>query len=305
MCLGEEGGCSLNPTRGRFPVTRAYLIFLLASSLCAPLLHGQSAPNLGSSSSLLAADSGEGTAGAGIIAVRTPAAASHPIFFSSVAVGANAGALGIGAESATPLARHFNWRVGGHYFNFNDSLSTDGVNYAANLQLHSAQTSVDWFPWARSFHVSPGALLFNSNRITANTMIPAGSSFTLNGTSYISSATDPVHGAGSVRFAKSAPMLTVGWGNLLSRSGRRFSFPFEAGFAYVGDPKTSLGFTGSVCYDYQGTPVCGTVASQPMVQANILAEQGKLARDASYARFFPVLSTGIGFRFGGSGPAGR
>lgn len=298
VCLrGVEAGCSLNPIAGVFTVFRSCMLLCLLSSMCAPFVHGQSSPFAGSSSSLLAADSAEGTSGAAIISTRTQPAETRPLFFSSVAVGVNAGVLGIGAETAIPLSQHFNLRAGGHFFNFNDALSTDGVNYTANLRLRSAQTSVDWFPWARSFHVSAGALLFNGNRITANALIPGGSSFTLNGTSYISGATDPVHGAGSVRFGKAAPMLTAGWGNLLSREGRHFSFPFEAGFAYTGDPKTSLGFTGTVCYDYQGTPECESIASDPMVQANILAEQNKLAHDASYARFFPVLSTGFGYRF--------
>jgi len=217
------------------------------------------------------------------------------MLFSGFAVGANAGVLGIGVESATTLSQHLNLRAGTHFLNLNEGLSDSGVNYDADVRFRSAEASVDWFPWARSFHISPGALLYNGNRITANATIPGGDSFTLNNTSYVSSVSDPVHGSGSVRFAKAAPMLTAGWGNLLPRSGRHFSFPFEAGFAYVGDPGVQLSFAGTVC-DSSGQ-YCQPIPDDASVQANVAAEQARFAHDASYARFFPVLSSGISYRF--------
>lgn len=220
---------------------------------------------------------------------------SHPLFFREFAVGVNVGVMGIGVESATPLAQHFNLRAGTHFFGLNESLTDSGVSYDANMHFRSAEASVDWFPWARAFHISPGALVYNGNRITANALIPGGESFTINGDTYVSSRTNPVSGSGSVRFAKAAPALTAGWGNLLPRSGKHFSFPFEAGFAYVGDPKVTLNLTGSVC-DASGL-YCQPIPSDQQVQQNIAAEQARFTHDASYARFFPILSTGFSCRF--------
>jgi hypothetical protein len=278
----------------RAPLFRFCIVILLISAFCAPQSHAQSdATPWNGSSSLLAADTSGGTSG--VSSVRTPPVAPRSMFFSGFAVGVNAGVLGIGVESATTLSRHLNLRAGSHFLNLNESLSDSGVNYDANLHFRSAQASVDWFPWARSFHLSPGALLWNGNRIAANAIIPGGESFTLNSTTYTSSTTDPVHGAGSLTFAKAAPMLTAGWGNLLPRSGKHFSFPFEAGFAYVGDPKVNLSFAGTVC-DGNGQ-YCQPIPDDAAVQQNIAAEQARFTHDASYARFFPVLSSGISYRF--------
>lgn len=87
----------------------------------------------------------------------------------------------------------------------------------------------------------------------------------------------------------------MGWGNLVPRSERHFSFPVELGFSYMGDTKVALHFTGSVCDS--GMQGCQSIADDPTAQANVTAEQQKLYKDARYARFFPLLSTGFAFRF--------
>lgn len=212
-----------------------------------------------------------------------------------IAVGVKVGLLGGGVEAAVPVSGRLNLRAGVNYFSYSDSSSTNGVNYTANLNFRSAEASVDWFPWGRSFHISPGALVYNGNRVTGNAVIPAGSSFTLNGTNYVSDPSDPAHGSGSLTFPKAAPKLTVGWGNLVPRGERRVSFPFEVGFAYMGDPKTVLNFSGSVCDS--GMQGCQSISNDPQAQANVAAEQQKFQKDANYARFFPLLSQGFAIRF--------
>jgi hypothetical protein len=215
--------------------------------------------------------------------------------FSQVAVGVKVGILGGGVELATPLTRRTNLRVGGNYLSYTDHLTNSGVDYQVGLKFGSAEASLDWFPWGRSFHISPGALVYNANQITANGMVPAGTSFTINGTNYVSNPVDPVNGNANIGFAHASPKLTVGWGNLIPRSRKHFSFPFEVGFAYVGDPTVKLNFAGSACNaNGQG---CEPVATSADIQSNIAAEQQKFQRDANYARFFPLLSMGYSYRF--------
>lgn len=222
---------------------------------------------------------------------------TRPMAFSTVAVGAKVGILGIGFEAATPLSMHLNLRAGASFFSYTDNLTSDGITYNANLQLRSSEASLDYFPWAKGFHISPGALLYDGNRISGRANVPGGQTFTLNDTTYTSSTTDPVNGSGGVTFNKAAPKLTVGWGNLVPRSGRHFSVPFEVGFAYVGDPKVALNLNGTACYTSQGVPYCADVATDPTIHANVVAQQQKLANDAAPARFFPILSTGFAYRF--------
>lgn len=271
--------------RFRIAVLAATVCFCLSSLSLSAL--GQQP----SSFSLLAAPD---TAGGGYVNGTTPASA-HGGPFSGLGIGVQVGLLGAGVQVATPIASRMNLRVGGNILSFSDSGSTSGVNYTANLRFRSAQAGVDWFPWGRSFHISPGALVYDGNQVTGNALIPAGSSFTLNGTSYVSDPADPANGSGSLQFAKAAPMVTVGWGNLVPRGEHHVSFPFEMGFAYLGEPKTVLSFTGSVCDS--GMQGCESIASDPSAQANVAAEQAKFEKDARYARFFPILSQGFAFRF--------
>ncbi len=229
--------------------------------------------------------------------VYAPASSTRPIAFSTVAVGAKVGVLGIGFEAATPLSNHLNLRGGSNFFSYSDTLTSDGIGYNANLRFRSAEASLDYFPWAKGFHISPGALLYNGNQITGNANVAAGQTFTLNDTTYTSSASDPVKGNGSVTFNKAAPKITVGFGNLIPRSGRHWSVPVDLGFAYVGDPKVALNLSGTACYTHQGAPYCANVATDPTIHANVVAQQQKIANDASVARFFPILSTGFAYRF--------
>jgi len=162
-----------------------------------------------SSSSLVAPEflySG-GSAFPAAAAVTTMPPSATRTAFSGVGIGVKAGLLGVGVEVATPLSYHVNIRGGGNFMSYSDTLTSDGISYNAALRFRSAEASVDWFPWAKGFHISPGALLYNGNQITAGASVPAGKTFTLDGTTYTSSATDPVTGTGAVTMNKTAPKL--------------------------------------------------------------------------------------------------
>ncbi len=266
---------------------------LFALAVCLPAGFAQS------SSSLIAPELlyGGSSVPAAMGAVTAPPSATRSGAFAGFGVGVKVGLLGAGVEVATPLSYHLNLRAGGNFMNFSDTLSSDGITYDATLRFRSAEASVDWFPWAGGFHISPGALVYNNNQISGGAHVAAGDTFTLNSTTYTSSATNPVTGTGSVVMNKTAPKLTIGWGNLIPRSGHHFSFPVEIGAAYIGDPKVSLNLAGTACYTDQGTTYCDNVATDPMIQANVTAEEQKLNKDAADARFFPILSLGFACRF--------
>jgi hypothetical protein len=214
--------------------------------------------------------------------------------FSAVGVGIKASLLGAGAEVATPLARRFNLRGGINAFSYNRGFNKDGVVYAGQLSFRSGEAHLDWFPFGGSFHLSPGALIYNGNQITANVSVPAGKTFTLNDTTYTSDPADPVTGVGKVSFKKAGPSFTLGWGNLLPRNHHRFSVPFEIGAIYTQAPQALLNLTGSAC-DSTGAN-CTAIASTPSIQANVLAEQNKINKDMAPFKFYPVISLGFGFK---------
>jgi len=212
----------------------------------------------------------------------------------AIGIGVKVSTLGVGGEAALPLAHRANVRVGANFFNYSHSFDKDGVTYKGTLNLRSAQATYDFFPMGE-FHISPGVLLYNGNSLTANASVPGGQSFTLSNTTYVSDGTDPVGGTGKLTTYKTAPMLLVGFGNLVPRSSRHFTASFEIGAAYQGPPRIALNLTGSAC-DSTGLN-CRSIASDPTIQSNIQAEQSKLEKKASPFRFYPVISFGLGFKF--------
>lgn len=229
----------------------------------------------------------------GLIACSAQTESEKP--FSHLGIAVKASSLGAGIEAATPLTRRSNLRAGFNIFSYDRGFHKDGISYDGKLRFRSVEAHYDWFPWAGSFHVSPGALVYNGNQIAASASVPGTQTFTLDGTDYRSDPADPVNGTGKVDFVKAAPMFTVGWGNLLPRNQRRFSVPVELGVIYTGSPRTLLNLGGSAC-DPTGLN-CASANSYPGFQANVQAERDKLNRDMSAFRFYPVLSVGFGFNF--------
>jgi hypothetical protein len=217
--------------------------------------------------------------------------------FSAVGVDVKVGTGGIGFDIATPLARKFNLRGTGYFFKYNLTITDDYVTYGSSLQLASGGLSLDWYPFGGSFRLSGGVIGYNGNQITGSASLNANQSFTLNGTTYYSSATDPLHATGTLYLgSKAAPQFGFGWGNIVPRkANKHFSVPVEFGFAYVGYPSVSLGFIGSTCNEF-GT-ACQTVENNPTFQQDLAAQRAKYRDDLGALRFYPIVSIGFGYKF--------
>src|SRR5260370_3486149 len=75
--------------------------------------------------------------------------------------------LGLGADLGVRIVRSINLRVGFGTFHYTADLRRDDTAYQGSLHFRSVQAVVDCFPFAGSFHVSPGVLFHNCNRLTA------------------------------------------------------------------------------------------------------------------------------------------
>jgi hypothetical protein len=93
---------------------------------------------------------------------------------------------------------------------------------------------------------------------------------------------------------KVAPMLLVGFGNLLPRSSRHFAVNFEFGVVFQGAPDVILHLNGSTC---AGPAICQSISSNADVQSHILSEQNKINDTLSPFRYYPVVSLSIGYSF--------
>ncbi len=211
-----------------------------------------------------------------------------------VGVGFKTSTLGIGFDVATRLSSHANARVGFNTFSYGRNFTNNGIGYNGTLDLRSVNALLDLFPFGGGFHISPGALIYNGNKVTATGSVPSGQTFSLGGVTYRSSATNPVGGNGNLELRKAAPMVLIGFGNLIPRS-KHFSTSFEVGAVFQGTPKTTLNLTGSAC-DPTGLN-CRNVATDPTVQSNIQAQQDKINKDVEIVKYYPVISAGFGFRF--------
>lgn len=254
-------------------------------------------PDLASSSS--AASSVASSSAAGSASAEGSHAHSAPETvapFSKFALGVSVGTLGITIQGATPIAQKLNLRVAGNFFSYNTATYTsDGISYSGTLNLRSAEATVDWFPFHNGFHISPGLLMYNGFGGTAKLSVGPGQGFELNKNDYTSSSTSPITGTGSVSANKAAPLILVGFSNLIPRSHRHISIPFEIGAAYQGSPNINLMLTGTAC-DVNGEN-CQPVSSFAALQSDLAAQIKKINHDASAYSFYPIFSIGFGYKF--------
>jgi hypothetical protein len=211
-------------------------------------------------------------------------------------IGVKVSLLGAGIEGAVRVADHANVRAGFNMIRYDRGFNKDGIDYKGQLNFQTIEAHLDYFPWAKSFHISPGLLVYAVDPITATALVPGNQNFTLGGTTYYSNPANPATANGKITFYRAAPMITVGWGNLVSRKeGKHFSVPFEIGVAFQGSPKATLGFAGSVC-DQPGVN-CRSVLTDSNVQSHIISEQNKINNDMSFFKVYPIISVGIGYKF--------
>jgi hypothetical protein len=228
-------------------------------------------------------------------ATPLPAAPASPEGPRRIGVGAKISLLGVGGEAAVALTKRINVRGGGNFFNYSHTFDKDGITYAGQLAFRSGEAHLDLFPFAGAFHVSPGLLFYNGNNVNAAATVGTGQTFTLGGVTYSSSAANPVTGTAKLSFNKTAPMVTIGFGNLIPRNRRRFSFSTEFGVAYTGAPKASLTLQGTACT--VPAAICVNAATDPTVQSNVQSEVAKVNHDVSPVKIWPIASFGFGVNF--------
>jgi hypothetical protein len=212
---------------------------------------------------------------------------------AKAAIGLKFSTLGAGIELATPVTHRSNVRFGFNAFSYSRGFDRDNIHYGADVAFRSIEGHYDIFPFDGGFHLSPGFVAYLASPVTAASSVPGGQSFTLGGADLVSDPANPVAGKGKIDFNRAGPSFTVGWGNLLARSTKRFTVPFEVGVVYQGAPKTTLNLTGSAC-DPSGLN-CRTT-SDPIIQSHIQAEQRKINNDINFLQVYPIISIGFGFK---------
>lgn len=281
-------------------LSRCFLLTALATFCGAPVFAQPHATNANSDAAAARVPSSE----SGIVAGRSgravqiaPSVVGGVRFFHGYGIGTYESPLGFGGRIATAISPRMNLRVGASFFSFSTTRQAGTIPFTATIRFQSEEVQVDWYPFHGNFHISPGVMFGNSSRVYGSALIPAGHSFSLNGVNYYSGAADPVHASGFVRFGHTAPMVTVGWGRWVRREREgHWTFPFEMGAVFWGNPKTRMDFSGVVCTD-PGQLFCHNIETDPSTQANVDAERDKLQKGANWLKIYPVIAGGIVYRF--------
>ena len=212
-----------------------------------------------------------------------------------IGFGVKTSLLGVGAEVAARVTHRTNARVGFNVLGYSRGFNKDGIDYNGHLDFRTMEAHYDIFPWARSFHISPGLLTYFGNPISASALVPGNQSFSLGGVDYTSDPNRPASASGTVRFNRVAPMITVGFGNLVHRDSKRFTVPFEVGVAFQGSPNSTLSVAGNVC-DEVGQN-CRNAATDATVRSNVVSEQNKINNSMRWFKVYPIISVGFGYKF--------
>jgi len=267
---------------------------LATTSMAQKFSSSASAPN-----SYFAAEPDSFAAGGSTRGGIPPTATGSIRPFSRLAFGSDVSPLGVGMSATTNINSHFNIRGNGSYFNYSGaSFTTQGFNVTGKINLTSARTSLDIYPFHSGFRISPGVMFHNNNQGTINLAVTPGQSFTLNNQTYYSgTGANAVKGAGTFGLGNGSPAFTAttGWGNSIPKSGRRISFPFELGVAFIHTPTLNFNLTGLGC-DKTGA-YCVDVAQNQQIQQNIAIQVAQYRKDIEPLKTYPIASFGVAYNF--------
>ena len=217
--------------------------------------------------------------------------------FSRIALGATVSSLGIGLQAATNAAPRLDLRLFGNYTNLTHNYTRSGFHIGLNVGMANAGVEADFYPVRRlPLRISPGFLYFNQNRVAARLHATPGATFTINNVDYASDDADPVYGTGRLRLGGGGFMATAGFGRIVSHTPKRFTFPFEAGVAFINRPIAEFNLLGEVCSE-SGTRFCEPAAQFPTFAANLAAQVASWNRRVAPFHIYPIVQGGVAYSF--------
>jgi hypothetical protein len=271
-----------------------------------PSVHAELAQPLSSSSSSSSSEFAYAPAPDAPAPAASSAAAPAPADtggggpFSGLGVGFKIGTIGIGFDAATPLfPGRLNLRGGAGFFSYSSTFTASNDNINGTLKLNNADLMLDFFPFHGSFRLSAGATVYNNTAVNGTLTFAGGTSFTMGNSKYTSDPANPAAGTAALKFgSNTVPRFTLGWGNMVPRTGR-LKFETEIGIEYIGDPPVTWNITGEACTTTSGSAgvQCGSETGYgPVAPADITQERTNVQNDINGLRVFPVVSIGLSYK---------
>jgi hypothetical protein len=195
---------------------------------------------------------------------------------NNIWLGVKAGTLGVGLEGTWRPIDWLDIRLGGSKYDYNETGAQAGINYDATLGLQTYYLTGNFrFPLS-PFRVTAG-LYSNSNEIKMVSIDTP--TFDIGGTTYTSTEVGTLTSATS--WDSTSPYFGAGFDfELLGKVGMTFDF----GVLWQGDPKVSLGATG-------------TLAGAQSFLDDLETERAELTDKVDVLKAYPVVSLGFNFNF--------
>jgi hypothetical protein len=203
-------------------------------------------------------------------------------FAHAQSVAVRVGTTGAGLEVGSAIGSHLGLRVNLLGGSISHDLTESGIRYDGKFKLSNGSVLLDLHPFAGSFRIS-GGLAYNNNRIDA-TATPETGVIVINGVPYPADQVGRLYA--DLSWDKASPYVGIGWGSSPG-GGRGLFLTTDLGVFYQ-TPAVSL------------TGVCGPALPAPLcqqLQADVRAEEAQLRDAVAEAKWYPVLSIGIGYRF--------
>jgi hypothetical protein len=253
-----------------------------------------------SSSSAMLEEAAPAAAQATPASMHSDSGSSRP--FSSVGVGVKVGLEGIGFDAAVPIVPGtLNVRGGAGFFSYNHSFTESGDTINGTLKLNNAEIMADWFPFHGGFRLSAGLTVYNNTAVNGTLTFPGGTNFTVGNSKYTSDPNDPTTGVAALKFGgNTVPRFTIGWGNMVPKSGHRLRFETELGIEYINNPSVVWTLTGDACTTTstsQGVQ-CSSEGYGPVAASDIAQENANIQSDINDLKVFPVVQIGLSYKIG-------
>jgi len=210
------------------------------------------------------------------LAVAAALALAAPAAGADIGINPRIGTLGYGIELSAGVSDKLSVGLGFNNVSRTRQGDADGVDYDFDLRLRSAELLANYHPMGGAFRLRAGVLL-NRNEFEL-TGKPSGGTYEFNGVTYPAAVVGTL--SGRLSFNKSAPYLSLGWGN---RPNGSWGVTFDLGAVYQGKPKLGLQATGA--------------AADPTLAADLEAERQQAEDDLSSFKWWPVIQPGMYFRF--------
>lgn len=214
-----------------------------------------------------------GCALAALLLASASAPATAQIGFG---VGLQASTMGAGGLVALG-SDQVTLRASGNILPFDIEMEASDVDYDISLPSPQFLATVDWYPGGSGFRLGGGVMISSEDLEIEAQLAQA---VEVGGQIYTPEQIGSLFGVVENRSA--APYAGIGFGN--PASGGRVGLFVDLGVAFHGEPTVTL------------TAAEGTLSASPGLQDDLAREADEIEDDLAVARFYPVLSIGLGIR---------